>query len=61
MAGNCTLPELPAQAGRLPAQAWTVKTLYTFTSGGDGNFPWGLVRNATTGDLHGTTVNSATA
>jgi hypothetical protein len=61
MAGNCTLPELAAQAGRLAAQAWTMKTIYAFTSGGDGNFPEGLVRNATTGDLYGTTVNAATA
>jgi len=41
-----------------PAQAWTLKTLYSFKGGSDGSYPIGrLVRDAATGDFYGATIN----
>jgi uncharacterized repeat protein (TIGR03803 family) len=40
------------------AQAWTLKTLYSFKGGSDGSYPLGrLVRDAATGDFYGATIN----
>jgi uncharacterized repeat protein (TIGR03803 family) len=38
------------------AQAWTLRTLYTFAGGNDGSRPNGLVRDKRNGNLYGTTA-----
>jgi uncharacterized repeat protein (TIGR03803 family) len=45
-----------ALVGARPAQAWTLKTLYSFKGGTDGEAAMaGLVRDPATGNLYGTT------